>query len=128
MIYKFIISGTLIDLNKYINLNRAHYHKAAAEKIEQDSIVYYSAKEQIRDVIIEKPVGVRILWIEPNDNRDSDNVAFAIKFILDGLVHAGVLPEDKRKNIKFIYHDFETDSKNPRIEVTLEEVNENRIN
>ena len=122
MRYKFIISGTLIDLNKYINLNRAHYHKAAAEKIEQDSIVFYAVKEQIRDVMIEKQIGVRILWVEPNDNRDPDNVAFAIKFILDGLVHAGVLHEDKRNNIKYIYHDFDTDRKNPRIEITLEEV------
>lgn len=122
LVYKFIISGTLIDLNKYTNSNRSGARNGAAEKQGQDTIVFYYAKQQLRDVQIQKQVKVHINWIEPDERRDPDNVASAVKFIFDGLVKAGVLYDDKRKNIKNIYHDFDIDRKNPRIEVTLEEV------
>lgn len=44
----------------------------------------------------DKPVFVTFRWVEPTRGRrrDHDNVAFAKKFILDGLILAGVIPDD----------------------------------
>lgn len=45
-------------------------------------------------------VWIDYVWIEPNKKRDPDNVcAGGRKLILDGLVHAGVLPGDGWKHI-----------------------------
>jgi Holliday junction resolvase RusA-like endonuclease len=45
----------------------------------------------------------------------------AQKFILDGLVRAGIIKDDSQKYINSITHRFEVDKRNPRVEVTLEE-------
>ncbi len=44
------------------------------------------------------------------------------KFVIDGLVAAGVLQGDGWKYIKALRHDFRTDKASPRVEVTLKEV------
>ena len=44
--------------------------------------------------IRDSPVTVRFTWVEGNRRRDIDNVAFAKKFVLDGLVQAGVIGND----------------------------------
>lgn len=50
---------------------------------------------------------LRFIWYEPNDNRDPDGVAGGgRKLILDGLVQAGVLPNDKRKHVAGWIDDF----------------------
>jgi len=39
-------------------------------------------------------VQISFEWIESNQRRDPDNIAAARKFVLDGLVQAGLLPND----------------------------------
>lgn len=58
---------------------------------------------------------------------DSDNIAFAKKFVLDGMVKAGILENDNPKWVRhlkdYIYHDV----KKPNldyVEVYWEETNE----
>ena len=41
------------------------------------------------------------------------------KFILDALVHAGVIPNDSQKYIVSIIHRFRVDKQNPRVEVKI---------
>lgn len=53
-------------------------------------------------------VYIIITWHEKTRRRDPDNVAFAVKFILDGMVNAGVIKNDSPKEItgwnnKFVY-------------------------
>lgn len=43
------------------------------------------------------PVYIDFRYYEPNAKRDPDNIAAAKKFILDGLVVAGILPNDTQK-------------------------------
>jgi len=66
-------------------------------------------------------VDIAITWHEPNQRRDLDNIMAGQKFILDGLVRAGTLPNDSQKYINSITHKFETDKENPRIEVKIHE-------
>ena len=72
----------------------------------------------LRPILV--PVRIEIKWIERDKRRDLDNVSFAIKFILDGIVEAGKLPNDTREFVTGINHIFpDPDKINPRIEVFL---------
>lgn len=43
------------------------------------------------------PVFVHFHWVEGNNRRDYDNIAFAKKFVLDCMVAMGKLKDDNRK-------------------------------
>jgi len=61
-------------------------------KKKQTEIVMYAAIEQKIPNI--KKADLKFTWHEKSRRRDPDNIAFAKKFILDGLVSAGVLEND----------------------------------
>lgn len=65
------------------------------------------------------PVTVRITWVEPNMRRDKDNVRFAAKFVLDGLVTAGVMPGDGWKHVEMIEDRYLVNARNPRVVVEV---------
>ena len=74
---------------------------------------------------IEKPVEIKYTYFEPNKKRDLDNIsAFAHKVIQDGLVKGGLLANDGWMNIVGFSDDFYVDKENPRIEVTIREVDD----
>ena len=63
--------------------------------------------------------------MKKNRKRDLDNIsAFAHKVIQDGLVQCGLLANDGWKNIVGYSDDFYVDKDNPRIEVTIREVDD----
>ena len=62
------------------------------------------------------------VWVEPNRNRDKDNVAFAKKFVQDGLVKAGVLVNDGWAQVEGFTDNFVVDKHHPRVEIELVEV------
>lgn len=70
------------------------------------------------------PISLEIAWYEPDMRRDADNIQFAVKFIQDALVDIGILQNDSRKYINKISHEVLVDRKNPRIEVKIND-NEN---
>ena len=65
------------------------------------------------------PVKLKITWYEPTKRRDVDNITFAVKFIQDALVKAGILENDGQKQVHEIEHIVLTDRDNPRIEVEI---------
>ena len=67
----------------------------------------------------EKPVHVYFAWVEPNRRRDIDNIAFAHKFILDGLVDAGVLKGDSQKYVTGFVDLFRVDKDNPHVSILI---------
>lgn len=111
------IPGRLPGLNEIIAAAKSHYAKYSTEKKERTEEVAWLAK-QARLPRFEKAYLV-ITWYEPNSRRDPDNVMAGQKFILDGLVQAGVLPGDSQKYIQGIYHRFRVDKQNPRVEVEI---------
>lgn len=56
-----------------------------------------------------------------NKRKDKDNIAFGIKFILDGMIEARVIANDGWGEIANFEHRFEVDKDCPRIEIELEE-------
>lgn len=118
---KFEIPGRLPGLNEIIDAakqGKGKYQPYAIMKVEYTGIIAWLAKKLPRY----KRVNITITWYEPNGKRDPDNIMAGQKFILDGLVMAGVIPNDTRKHINSIKHIPEIDRVNPRVEVELEEV------
>lgn len=118
---KLEIKGELTDLNTYIQAERTHRQKAAKIKKADTDAVMWLCWQQLKGKKIDRPVDVYIKWYTKNAKKDPDNVAFAKKFIMDGLVKAEILPQDSRKWIKSFFDEFHTDKDDPRIEVVLEE-------
>ena len=85
------VEGRMPSLNDYISAERANRYKAAAMKKRETARVRAAAMQQ-RAPRFERRVTVRTTFYEPDMRRDADNVGFARKFVLDGLVAAGVIP------------------------------------
>lgn len=120
----FIIPGTLPGLNNYIAAERSNKGKyiAASMKKKTENLIGTAIRTQLRNAHYDVPVVIHYLWVEPNRKRDKDNIAFAKKFIQDSLVGCGVLDNDGWKNIEHFTDSFGVDKKNPRVEVTIEKI------
>ena len=114
----FVIEGRMPSLNDYVAAERANRLKAAAMKRREttrarDAAVAQGAPE------FRGPVTVRFLWVERDRRRDLDNVAFAKKFVLDGMVEAGVIPGDGQRHVVGLQDTFERDPERPRVVVEV---------
>ena len=82
-------------LNDYVDANRRNKFVGHNMKEEYTNAVTLLAKKN--GITVKYPVIINFVWQEENSKRDPDNIIFAKKFILDGLVNAGVLPNDTQK-------------------------------
>jgi len=118
---KIIIPGTLPGLNEYIGVCRGNKYSAAKMKNQAEhTVIVCTKKSKIKK--FNNPVFVKFLWIEPNRRRDKDNIAFAKKFIFDGLVKAGILQGDGWRYVADFKDTFAVDKLKPRIEIEITEV------
>ena len=120
MIVRLTIPGRFPSLNEYVSAERANRRFGASMKRKETKRVADAAQGLPH---LTNPVVVAFKWVEPNMRRDVDNIAFAHKFILDGLVAAGVLEGDSRKYVIGLQDEFtQPDPENPRVEITIMEV------
>ena len=121
--YKIVIDGRLPALNDYIRACRGNKYAANAFKRRTQQLIWLAAKSQYTRSTPVYRAFVIFHFYEPNMRRDPDNVSgYGRKAILDGLVECGVLAGDRWKNIAGLQDDFQVDSKHPRIEVEILEV------
>lgn len=117
---KFTIQGELTDLNAYIKALNSHY--IVGNKIKQketDRVAWEVVKSNL--VQVKKyPIVLKYMWFCKDNKKDVDNVAFAKKFINDGLVLSGILENDTRKHVCGFIDEFYIDKKNPRVEVEIQ--------
>ena len=92
------IPGRMPGLNEYIAAMNRNRFIGNQMKQENTNLVTMLAKMN-KLTPIKYPVEIEFLWQEPNNKRDPDNIIFAKKFILDGLVIAGILPNDTQQYI-----------------------------
>jgi Holliday junction resolvase RusA-like endonuclease len=118
---KLIIPGRLPGLNDMIEAARKNKYESANMKKAYTELVAWCVKSA-RLPHLSSPVDLVFTWYEPNRKRDKDNIMAGQKFILDGLVTAGVLTNDGWKQIGDISHRFRIDKYNSRVEVELIEV------
>lgn len=109
------------DLNTYIRYERTNKFIAANVKKRETQAVYMQSIAQGLKPF-KKQVTIHFFWYSKNERKDPDNIAFAKKFILDGLVDARVLIKDGRKQIYRFTDDFYTDNSDQVIvDITDEE-------
>jgi len=121
---KFEIPGRMPGFNEIIEAaksGKGKYQPYAQMKETYTNMVAWSTKRLPKF----KKVALIITWYEPNRHRDPDNIMAGQKFIIDGLVTAGIIPNDNQKHIKGILHKFAIDKENPRIVVEIVDIEKN---
>lgn len=101
--WQLVIDGEFETLNPYINAERTNKFMAAKiKKVETERVMLQS---RLMPPVTDYPVIIHFEFMRENSKSDPDNVDFAKKFILDGLVKAGVLRNDTCKEIARIVCD-----------------------
>lgn len=125
---KLTIPGEFPTLNQYIAAERGNAGRYKAARMKRSATKRVAcAVWAVTDGYPMNHMGgrvhVRCTWFRRNRRTDPDNVAaFGTKVLVDGLVEAGILEDDRWANIASIEHRFVVDRENPRVEVELEEV------
>jgi hypothetical protein len=83
----------LTSLNKYIDAERTNRFKAAKIKREETELVAWECRRQ-KVPKLKKLRTLTFIWKTKDRRQDKDNIAFSKKFCLDGMVMAGVIPND----------------------------------
>lgn len=111
---------TMPSLNDYIKALKKFRLVGQAMKTDYTDATHLACKHQkIKPYTV--PVKLEFVYIEKNAKRDPDNIVFCKKFILDGMVNAGIIPNDTQKYIKTWTEEWMVDKNNPGIEVYIEE-------
>jgi len=121
MTQTFFVPGPLPGMNEIVAAakgNGGRGYMYSKMKAEWNTIVCLHAKAA-KLTAATGPVTVDFYWYEPSARRDRDNVAAAKKFVLDGLVTAGVLPGDGPKVVVGFSDKFGCDKARPGVWVTL---------
>lgn len=117
----FRVNGPLPGMNEIVAAAKSGRGRGNAYSRQKSAwtLVVAKAARDARVGPFPLPVSLHLIWCEPNARRDPDNVHAGTKFVLDGLVDAGVIPGDRRKNIISILHDVVTDKENPGVIVNF---------
>lgn len=89
----YTIKGSLPTLNQHDSANRANKFLGAKMKKESTELVEIQMRGKQK---ITKPCTISFHWYISN-RSDPDNIRFSCKYILDGMVKAGILPDDTQK-------------------------------
>ena len=130
MEYHFTVPGTLPGLNDYLKAERKFTRRGGSThsvgndmKQENQMLICNAIRLKLKRLKIQRPVHISYRFYEPNRRRDLDNIAgVAHKFIQDSLVRCGVLENDGWDQITGFSDAFFVDRHNPRIEITIREV------
>ena len=115
------IPGELPNLNAALAGAKRHWSSYAQIKKAQTNKVAWIAKGQLTPVT--PPVDLVFEWTTKHKRVDPDNVSHGAKYAIDGLVNAGILPNDGRKVIRSLTHLFpEPDPRAPRVDIKLIEI------
>lgn len=113
---KIEIEGSLPTLNQYVNAERTNRFIAAKIKKTATERVAYRVRGAEKITTL---ADFTFTWYVPNKRSDPDNIAFAAKFVMDGLVQAEVLPNDSMRYVRSICHFYEIGT--PKVVVEIEE-------
>ena len=114
------LPGEFTTLNEYILSERSNRFEAAkTKKRETDRVTYETLS---LEPLTGKRYDIVFCWYRRNKRTDPDNIAFAAKFILDGLTTSRFIPADRWSFVSSITHLFFVDKDNPRVEIKFEQV------
>lgn len=111
----FEIIGELPSLNEYIAANNRNRYLANKMKREATELVAWQVKNIPK---ITQPSEYHFHWYVKNKKKDPDNVAYACKFVFDGLQESGKLDNDSMAWIQAIHHTYSVGE--PKVIVTVD--------
>lgn len=100
---EFTIYGKLPTLNDYTNSNRTHWAAGAVSKANGTRTAALACKDI--EIPGDKQLILHYDWYV-STKHDYDNIAFAQKFVQDGLKAAGKIRDDSPKYIIGFTHKF----------------------
>lgn len=108
-IIKIVIQHGLASLNEYTNDNRGNrFNGAKTKRINTDICQLAIMHAMKQGAKVDKlPLHMHFKWIVKNKRKDPDNIAFAKKFILDGMVKAGLIKNDGWSEVASFQDEFE---------------------
>lgn len=110
-------------LNDYIHSCSRHPQVGAKMKRDYQLIASNAIRLQLGELAILNPVRIHYAFYEATEKRDPSNVAsFFVKVFEDALQQCGVLKNDNWRYLKGYSQEFHIDRANPRVEVTIEEL------
>lgn len=114
----------LPSLNEHDNANRANRYGGASMKKRATGQCSLYVKKAINEgfKVERQPMDLKFTWYAKDRRKDKDNIAFAVKYIFDGMVDAGLIENDGWKQVGNWENEFEVDKGNPRVEI-MERVN-----
>lgn len=122
-VIKIVVPGKFGTLNEFIDANRrgrGNWNKGNDMKRNDQRVVYHYLPRGVR---FDKRVFLEYHFFEPSARRDKDNVSgYFHKIFQDALVQKGIIRNDGWKDIEGWTDRFDIDRKNPRIEITIREV------
>lgn len=131
MEYEVVIPGRFSSLNEFILANRTgkgNWNKGNKMKQSDQLRICSYIAEQLHRIHIDSPVELHYRFYEPNKKRDLDNISgYFHKIFQDALVECGTIHNDSWMYIVGFEDSFYVDNKNPRIEITIKEVQNGRI-
>lgn len=118
MFQKLVVTGEISSFNRYISLERSNRFAAAAlKKTETAKIAMLCKQQKLLPQVIEE---VWFIYYHSSKRKDYDNTEYNQKYIWDGLVVAGIIPNDTQEfTPKTRIHQHRYDKSNPRIEVFI---------
>ncbi len=121
MASSFFVSGPLPGMNEIVAAAKSGRGKGNAysrQKALWTSLVAHAARKAKLGHYA-APVSIHCLWREGSARRDPDNIHAGVKFVLDGLVEAGVVSGDGRRHIAAVMHDVVTVAENPGVTIQI---------
>lgn len=113
------IEGEFTTLNEYIRAERGSLRHAAQIKRSETARVLAACRACGVPPVSDYPVWIGFAWGISNLRRDPDNIRFAAKFILDGMVRAGILRDDGAAEIAGFSYDAFRVTDPPGVLVTI---------
>jgi len=115
---KLTIPGELPTMNEIVAVSKKHHMAYANMKKKYTDLVHLHANNLSK---VDR-ADFLITWYCKNRRKDKDNIMARAKFILDGLVNAGVIENDGWAQVGNIFHMFKVDKNNPRVEIEIKEL------
>jgi Holliday junction resolvase RusA-like endonuclease len=115
---KLVIPGTPPSLNQW---SRMHWSRAARIKKQwENDILYVFLSCKAKGAFPQQKAQIKVTYFfATNRRRDADNLN--LKFILDGIVKAGIIQDDSTKVIGQPVTAWEVDKHDPRVEIEISE-------
>ena len=121
-VLELTIPGEFMTLNEHENAARSHWGAGAnSKKVDTQRVQFDESVKSALPVTV-YPVRVVFTWRRKDKRCDLDNIAFAKKSILDGLVLAGVLAGDGYKFIQETQDFYVIDKAAPGVDVRIEPI------